>query len=61
MLERIMYNCLNEFLEFRNLIYDLPFGFQQKQSTPLALIHLTDRIREQIGKGNFGCGIFVDF
>ena len=26
-LETIMYNCLYEFLESRNLIYDLQFGF----------------------------------
>ena len=25
------------------------------------MIHLTDKIREQIHKGNFDCGIFVDF
>ena len=25
------------------------------------MIHLTDKIREQLDKGNFGCGIFVDF
>ena len=60
-LERIMYNRLYEFLESKNLIYDLQFGFQQKHSTSHALIHLTDKIREQLDKGNFGCGIFVDF
>ena len=26
-----------------------------------ALIHLTDKIREQLDKGNFACGISVDF
>ena len=60
-LERIMYNRLYEFLESKNLIYDLQFGFRQKHSTSHALIHLTDKIREQLDKGNFGCGIFVDF
>ena len=56
-----MYNHLYEFLESKNLIYDLQFGFQQKHLTSHALIHLTDKIREQLDKGNFGCGIFVDF
>ena len=41
-------------------IYDLQFGFRQKYSTPHALIHLTDKIREQLDSGNFTCGIFVD-
>ena len=60
-LEIIMYNRLYEFLESKNLIYDLQFGFRQKHSTCHVLIHLTDKIREQIDKGNFGCGIFADF
>ena len=25
------------------------------------MIHLTNKIQEQLEKGNFGCGIFVDF
>ena len=56
-----MYNPLYEFLEIKNLIYDIDFGFRQKKSTSHALIHHTDKIREQLDKGNFGCGIFVDF
>ena len=53
-----MYNCLYKFLEFDNFIYDLQSGFLRKRST--SLIHRTDKIREQIDKGNFGRGIFVD-
>ena len=56
-----MYNRLYEFLESKNLMYDLQFAFQKKHSTSHALIHLTDTIQEQLDKGNFGCGIFVDF
>ena len=56
-----MYNRLYEFLESKYLICDLQFGFRQKHSTSHALIHLTDKIREQLGKGNFDCGISVDF
>ena len=39
----------------------MQFGFTQKHSTSHALIHLTDKIREQLDKGIFTCGIFVDF
>ena len=60
-LESIMYNRLYKFLETNNLIYSLQFGFRQKHLTSHALIHLTDKIREQLDKGNFACGIFVDF
>ena len=51
----------NKFLESKNLKYDLQFGFRQKHSTSQALIHLTDKTREQLDKGNFGCETFVDF
>ena len=37
-LERIMCNRLYEFVESRNLIYDLQFDFRQKHSTSNALI-----------------------
>ena len=60
-LERIMYNRLYKFLETNNLIYSLQFGFRQKHSTSHALIHLTDKIGEQLDKGHFACSIFVDF
>ena len=56
-----MYNCLYKFLETNNLIYSLQFGFRQKRSTSHALIYVTDKIREQLDKGNFACSIFVDF
>ena len=41
----IIYICLYEFLESKNLIFDLPFGIQQKYSTSHVLIHVTDEIR----------------
>ena len=55
--ERIIYNRLYKFLESKNLIIYLQFDFP----TSHALIHLTDKIREQLGTGNFVCGIFADF
>ena len=43
-----------------SVIYDLQFGFGQKYSTSHALIHLTEKMREQLDSGHFACGIFVD-
>ena len=60
-LERLMYNRLYNFLEKKEMIFSLQFGFCQKYSTTHALIHLTDKIRHEIDKGNYVCGIFVDF
>ena len=56
-----MYNHLYKFLEPKNYIYDLQFGFQQKHFTSYSLIYKTNKIREQVEKGNFGCGVFADF
>ena len=59
-LERLMYNRLYNFLEMNSVIYDLQFSFRQKYSTTHALIHLTNKITEQLDSGNFACGIFID-
>ena len=56
-----MYDCQYQFLESKNLMNDLQFGFWQKHTTSHALIHFTDKIREKLDKGNFGCGIFANF
>ena len=50
-----MYNRLYNFLEVNGVNYDLQFSFRQKYSTSHALIHLTDKIREQLDSGNFAC------
>ena len=60
-LERLMYSRLYNFLEKKEIIFSLQFGFRQKYSTTHALIHLTDKLRHEIDKGNYACGIFVDF
>ena len=60
-LEKIVYNRLYKFFEDHKLVYNLQFGFPQKLSTTDTLIHLTEKIREQLDSGKYGCGLFVDF
>ena len=55
-----MYKRLSEFLEINNVIHSLQFGFRTKHSTAHALISLTERIKQTIDDGNYGCGIFID-
>ena len=33
----------------------------EKYSTPFALIHLTEKVKEALDQGKYGCGIFIDF
>ena len=56
-----MDNRLYNFLEKKEIIFSFQFGFRHKYSTTHAVIHLGDKIRHEIDKGNYACGIFVDF
>ena len=56
-----MHNRLYNFLEKKEIIFSFQFSFRHKYSTTHALIHLVDKIRHKIDKGNYACGIFVDF
>ena len=51
---------LNDFLEINNIIHPLQFRFQQKHSTSHALTSLTEKIKQTIDKGNYGCSVFID-
>ena len=55
-----MHKRLNDFLDINNVIHPLQFGFRQKHSTTHALTSLTEKIKQTIDKGNYGCGVFID-
>ena len=56
-----MYRRLSIFLNNKNIIYDLQFGFRQQYSTSHALINITENVRKVHDDGDIGCGVFVDF
>ena len=55
-----MYNRLYNFSERKSDIHDLQLAFRQKYSTSHTLIHLTEKIGEQLDSWNFGREIVVD-
>ena len=59
-IEKLMYKQLYEFLTNNNILHTNQFGFRKNMSTSLALIQITERIREAIDKKKIGCGIFID-
>ena len=59
-LEKIMHKQLYAFLEEKEVLFKNQFGFRKKCSTGHSLIEITEKIRESIDKGKFGCGIFID-
>ena len=56
-----MHKRLYEFLENHKVLYEKQFGFRKNNSTIYALMEITERIKESIDNGKFGCGIFIDF
>ena len=59
-MEKIMHKRLYHFLEVNNILYSKQFGFRKNNSTMNALINITEKIKESIDKGKYGCGIFID-
>ena len=48
-----------QFLEHR-ILFENQFGFRKDNSTSYALMEITEKIKESIDSGKFGCGIFID-
>ena len=59
-IEKLMHKRLYEFLEHNNILFENQFGFRKNNSTVYALMEITERIKESIDNGKFGCGIFID-
>ena len=55
-----MYKRLYIFLDNKNIIDDLQFGFRQQYSTSHALINITENIRKALDDENIGCGVSVE-
>ena len=59
-IEKIILSRLYNFLETHNILYENQFGFRKNNSTIYAVMQITEKIKESIDKGKFGCGIFID-
>ena len=58
--EKMIHNRLYAFLEINEILIPNQFGFRKKNSTVNALIQITEKIKNSIDQGKFGCGIFID-
>ena len=59
-IENRMHKILYNFMEEYNILYHKQFGFRKGNSAINALIQITEKIKESIDEGKFGCGIFID-
>jgi hypothetical protein len=61
LVESIVLDQLNEFLDFNNIISEAQHGFRASHSTESALITLTDNIVQSFEKNKIVMTIFLDF
>ena len=59
-MEKLMHKRLYSFIEEHNILFKNQFGFRKGSSTAHSLIEITEKIKESIDNGKFGCGIFID-
>ena len=59
-IEKLMHIRLYKFFEDNDILYDKQFGFRKNNSTIFSLIEITEKIKDSIDNGKFGCGIFID-
>ncbi len=59
-IEKLMHKQLYEFLDKHDILFINQFGFRKKSSTIHALLDITERIRESMDNGKYGCGVFID-
>ena len=55
-----MYTRIETFLDSKEIMYKLQFGFRKKHSTNHALLSIIESIRSNLDKKTYSCGVFVD-
>ena len=55
-----MYKRLKSFFEINGLFYESQYGFREKHSTQHALIDIVNTIQNNMDKGMFSTGVFID-
>ena len=60
-LERLIFNQLDLFLEKNDNIYKHQFGFKKGYSTEQAILEITDNLNSAIYNKQITCGLFLYF
>ena len=58
--EEIMYNRLISFLKKHDILNHSQYGFCEGCSTEHALINIITKIQQNIDRGLYSCGVFID-
>ena len=57
-LKKIVSSRLLKFLEKENILFDGQLGFRATYSTDNAVLSITNKVQQALGKGELSCGIF---
>lgn len=60
LLEKLVFHRLHSFLTKFDILFKHQFGFRENHSTILAIIEITDNIKEELDKGNSVIGTYLD-
>ena len=58
-IEKLMHKRLYDFLDEHDILYEHQFGFRKFYSTAYSLIEITEKVKNTIDDGKYGCGIFI--
>lgn len=58
--EKLVYKRLKSFLEVNDVFYESQYGFREKHSTQHAILDIVNKIQDNMDKGMYSCGIFID-
>ena len=59
-LERLMFNRLQNFLDKNDIFYKYQFGFRKNHATSYALMDVTDFSYKALDEGKFVFGLYID-
>ena len=59
--EKLVYSRVISFFNTNHVLFKRQYGFRSKHSTAHSLINITERIRQSLDKGEYSCGILIDF
>ena len=59
-LKKIMYNRFKSFYNEHDIFYHKQYGFRDHRSTEHAVLDTVKKIQENMDKGMFSCGVFID-
>ncbi len=57
-LERVIYDQIEEYISKNNILYDLQSGFRPLHSTETCILYMTDKMRKEVDNGKF-CGMVM--